>query len=46
VKALMQHARFRQLIGLLERFVLGTNMGVALLAAKWQLGRTQRRKAG
>lgn len=43
---LLKDARFRRLVGIVERVVLGSAMGLALLVAEWQLGRMQRRKAG
>jgi hypothetical protein len=44
VTHLMKDARFRRLVGIVERVVLGSAMALALLAAEWQLGRMQRRK--
>jgi len=44
IATLMRDARFRRAVGVFERVVLGTGIGLALLVAEQVLGRMQRRK--
>jgi len=45
IARLMQGTRFRRAVGIFERVVLGTGIGLALLVAEQVLGRMQRRKS-
>jgi hypothetical protein len=40
----MKHARFRKLVGIVERIVLGAGVSLALLVAEQLLGRMQHRE--